>query len=113
MLKDAGRFIRKTDPGNQMSKYELMSDARSAYFEPGFSEIGSAAEIDDVTRRVFHGYLQGDVCRGGLAKGDKGARQGRPGGVRLRGRRPHKREIESASEVQNHPEHVMYNMTSG
>ena len=54
----ADRLVRKTGPGNRLSRYELAQDARSACFEPRFDEVCSAAEIEGLTRRVFNGYLK-------------------------------------------------------
>ena len=105
------RLVRKTDPGNRMSKYELTPDTRSAYFEPRFDEVGSAAEIDYVTRRVFHGYLRrGMFVAVASQKVTKGRDRTDLVAYDYEDDTPISVEIESVSEVQSHPEHVRYNM---
>ncbi|MDE0267264.1 MAG: hypothetical protein OXK17_09700 [Thaumarchaeota archaeon] len=105
------RLVRKTDPGNRMSKYELTPEARSTYFEPRFDEVGSAAEIDDLTRRVFNGYLDmGLFVAVASQKVTKGRDRTDLVAYDYEDDAPISVEIESVVEVQSHPEHVRYNM---
>ena len=107
----ADRLVRKTDPGNRMSKYELTPDARSAYFEPRFDEVGSAAEIEGLTRRVFYSYLElGMFVAVASQKVTKGRDRTDLVAYDYNNGTPISVEIESVVEVQSHPEHVRYNM---
>lgn len=104
--------VRKTDPGNRMSTYELTADARAAYFEPGFGGVGSAEDIDGLARVVFESYLNVGMFAAvasqrvvrGRDRTDLAAYDyGNEISISV--------EIESASEVRSHPEHVKHNMT--
>ncbi len=107
----ADRLVRKTDPGNRLSRYELTPEARSAYFEPRFDEVGSAAEIDDLTRRVFYSYLElGMFVAVASQKVTKGRDRTDLVAYDYGNGTPISVEIESVVEVQSHPEHVRYNM---
>lgn len=107
----ADRLVRKTDPGNRLSRYELTPDARSAYFEPRFDGVGSAAEIDGLTRRVFYSYLElGMFVAVASQKVTKGRDRTDLVAYDYSNGTPISVEIESVVEVQSHPEHVRYNM---
>lgn len=104
-------LVKKTDPGNRMSTYDLTEDARAAYFEPDFGEIGSTEEIGGLTRVVFNGYLNmGMFVTVASQRIVKGQDRTDLAVYDYNNELPVSVEIESVSEVLSHPEHVRYNM---
>lgn len=103
--------IIKTDPKNRMSAYELTADARAAYFEPKFSEVGSAQDIDGLARTVFERYIQvGMFVTVASQRVVKGRDRTDLAAYDYNNSIPISVEIESVSEVRSHPEHVRHNM---
>ena len=92
--------------------YQLTSATRKSYFEPDVAPIGSADDVEGVARQAFDAYIgQGffvgvaeQAVRKGVDRTDLVAYDYETG-------TPISIEIESASEVRSHPEHVRYNMT--
>jgi len=104
-------MARKTDPANRTSPYELTAEARSSYFEPDFAEVGSAKEIEALTGRVFRAYLEsGKFVTVASQRIRKGQDRTDLVAYDYDNEIPISVEIESAAEVQSHPEHVRYNM---
>lgn len=108
----AGRgLLRRTGTG-RAAPYELDPGARRSYFEPDVAPVGSADDVEGVARQAFRAYLrQGffvavadQAVRRGVDRTDLAAYDYETG-------TPVSVEIESASEVRSHPEHVRYNMT--
>lgn len=113
-LKDmmSRNLIIKTDPGNRMSAYEITPDARSAYFQPQFGEVGSAEDIDGMARVVFASYLKmGMFATVASQRVVKGRHRTDLVAYDYGKNIPISVEIESVSEVRSHPEHVRHNMT--
>ena len=105
-------LARKTDPGNRMSTYDLTADARADYFEPSFGGVGSTGEINELTHMVFNSYLNmGMFVAVASQRVVKGRDRTDLAAYDYDSELPISVEIESASEVRSHPEHVRYNMT--
>lgn len=104
-------LVRKTEPENHKSAYALGDSARAAYFEPDFADVGSAEETGAVSSHAFDWYLkQGMFVAVASQKVVKGQDRTDLVAYDYENRIPISVEIESASEVQSHPEHVRYNM---
>ena len=97
--------------GGRAAPYRLSGGAMREYFEPDFGAVGTAADIVPLCRKAAESYMASGmfvavasqrILRGrdrtDLVAYDYGT--GVPVSV----------EIESASEVLSHPEHVRYNM---
>jgi len=105
-------MIKKTEPDNRLSPYQLTQETKTTYFEPDFKEIGSAREIESVTQQVFRTYLKkGMFVTLASQKIRKGKDRTDLVAYDYDNHIPVSVEIESVVEVQSHPEHVRYNMT--
>ena len=108
----ANGMAQKSEPANRLSAYELTSKSKKAYFEPDLTEIGSAKEIDAVTKGVFDLYVaKGMFITPAPQKIKKGRDRTDLVAYDYDNQIPISVEIESEVEVQSHPEHVRYNMT--
>ncbi len=114
VLKDlvARKLVAKTEPENRLSPYELTESSKRTYFDLDFAEIGSAQEIEAVTRKIFDTYLKKGMF---VTLASQRIRKGQDRtdlvAYDYYNETPISVEIESAAEVQSHPEHVRYNMT--
>lgn len=104
-------LVRKTDPKNRMSAYELTADAYTSYFQPKFGEVGSAQDVDRLARTVFESYLKmGMFATVASQRVVRGRHRTDLVAYDYNHRIPISVEIESVSEVRSHPEHVRHNM---
>ena len=94
------------------SPYRLAKKARQAYFDMDYEEVGTAADVEEVASKAVEAYLkQGLFVATASPKIKKGRDRTDLMAYDYTREAPILVEVESASEVQNHPEHVMYNMT--
>ena len=104
------RVLKKTDE-TRMSPYALTDKARKDYFDYDVTEIGSAEEIEEVTKYVIDVYLETNMfVTLATQKIRKGQDRTDLVAYDYTTQTPISVEIESISEVNSHREHVRYNM---
>ena len=105
-------LVQKTEKNSRTSPYGLTTVARSQYFDYDFHEVGSAEEMEGLTRTVFEEYIgMGAFVTMAPQKIARGRDRTDLVAYDYDNRIPISVELESVSEVQSHPEHVRYNMT--
>ena len=94
------------------SPYRLTKKAEQAYFDADHTEVGTAADVEEVASKAVEAYIKQGLF---VATASQRIKKGRDRtdlvAYDYTRETPISVEIESVSEVQSHPEHVMYNMT--
>ncbi len=107
---ESRKIVVRTDD-TRTSPYELARKAKKDYFKHDSGEIGSAEEIEEVTKRVVEMYQKRESF---VAVASQKIRKGRDRtdlvAYDYDTETAISVEIESVSEVQSHKEHVRYNM---
>ena len=112
VLKDmTGRGLLERPGGGRTAPYRLTDKAKSTYFDLDFAGVGTAGDVESLCRKAAESYMAWDMF---VAVASQRISKGRDRtdlvaynyetGV------PVSVEIESASEVSSHREHVRYNM---
>lgn len=92
--------------------YRLTARAEQTYFAFDHAEVGTAADVEEVAGKAVAAYLkQGLFVATASQRIKKGTDRTDLVAYDYEREAPISVEIESASEVSSHPEHVMYNMT--
>ncbi len=108
MISD--KILKRTDD-TRMSPYALTEKAREDYFDYDVTEIGSAADIEEVTKAAIDVYLKKEMF---VTMATQKIRKGQDRTDLVvydyASQIPISVELESISEVNSHREHVRYNM---
>ena len=92
--------------------YALSKKAEQAYFGFDYAEVGTASDVAEVSQKAVDAYLErGLFVTVAAQRIRKGTDRTDLVAYDYERKIPISVEIESASEVQSHPEHVRYNMT--
>ena len=94
------------------SPYRLSKEVERTYFELDYAEVGTAPDVAEVADKAVSAYLKEGLF---VATASQRIKKGRDRtdlvAYDYAREVPISVEIESVSEVDSHPEHVMYNMT--
>ncbi len=107
-----GRGIVERTGTVRTSPYRLSKEIERTYFELDHAEVGTAPDVAEVADKAVSAYLKEGLFVAAASQRIKKGRD-RTDLVAYDYARevPISVEIESVSEVDSHPEHVMYNMT--
>ena len=112
VLKDmTGRGMLERPSGGRTAPYRLTGKAKNTYFDLDFAGVGTAGDVESLCRKAAESYMAWDMF---VAVASQRISKGRDRtdlvAYNYETGIPVSVEIESASEVSSHREHVRYNM---